>query len=202
MESDGEEEDQFRIETPRLVLRRPRMDDAEAIAVLADNWAVASNLARMPHPYRLADAHEWIEAIAASDEETAFAITPAATGEFIGACGVGPTTWTEGSQIGYWLGEPFWGRGYATEAARAMVELAFADPALGHLWCSCRVTNEGSRRVIHKCAFQYHGAGMLFMRAAGVAVPVEHYCLDREVWSALDRWRSDAQEGRKAVWCA
>jgi RimJ/RimL family protein N-acetyltransferase len=126
----------------------------------------------------------------ADEAETAFVITLAKGRALIGACGIGPATWTEGRQIGYWLGAPYWRRGYATEAARAMVDLAFGSEKLAHLWCSCRVTNEGSRGVIHKCGFQFHSAGMMFMRAAGASVPVEHYCLDRSVWLAFNRWRA------------
>ena len=190
MKREQADQDGLWIETGRLVLRRPHLSDAPAITALAGDWAVASNLATMPHPCREADARDWISRARADEAETAFVITLAKGRALIGACGIGPATWTEGRQIGYWLGAPYWRRGYATEAARAMVDLAFGSEKLAHLWCSCRVTNEGSRRVIHKCGFQFHGAGMMFMRAAGASVPVEHYCLDRSVWLALNRWRA------------
>ena len=178
------------IETTRLRLRQPRLSDARQLAILADNWAVASMLSRMPYPYHETDAIKWIKRSRTDSTESAFVITLGDTNAVIGACGIGPTTWTEGRQIGYWLGEPYWGRGYATEAAQAMATLAFDNPELTHLWCSCRVTNERSRGVIHNCGFQFHGAGLLFMRAANASIPVEHYCLDRSVWLALSSWRA------------
>ena len=179
-----------RIETARLVLRRPCMTDAAAVAALANDWLVASNLATMPHPYRIADAREWIERIEDRACERAFVILCSRSGVVMGACAIAETPWTDGRQIGYWLGRRFWGHGFATEAARAMVDLAFADDALHHLWCSCRVTNDRSRQVIHKCGFQFHSADMMRMLATGAAVPIEHYCLDRPVWLALHRWKA------------
>jgi RimJ/RimL family protein N-acetyltransferase len=178
------------LRTARLLLRPPRECDAPHLAVLADNWAVASMLARMPHPYDEADAASWIRHALSDGAERVFVIALAQTGTPIGACGISPAEWTDGSQLGYWLGEPYWSRGYATEAAQALVSLAFADPALTHLWCSCRVTNERSRGVLRKCGFQFHGAGMMFTRAASSSVPVEYYCLDREVWLALSAWQA------------
>ncbi len=80
------------IETARLVLRHPQLSDARQFAVLGNNWAVSSKLSRMPHPYREADAIEWIERLRADGTEPAFAVMLAETGDVIGACGIGPTT--------------------------------------------------------------------------------------------------------------
>ena len=78
-------------------------------------------------------------------------------------------------------------RAYATEAAHALVDLAFRNTAISVLHASCRVINPASRRVIHKCGFQYAGQGMLNSIVAG-QVPVERYRLDRKTWVSLRTW--------------
>ena len=90
--------------------------------------------------------------------------------------------------LGYWVGEPHWRRGFATEAAHALVDLAFRATAISVLHASARVINPASRRVIQKCGFQYAGQGMLNSIVAG-QVPVERYRLDRKTWLSLRTWR-------------
>jgi RimJ/RimL family protein N-acetyltransferase len=172
--------------TERLVLRPPHTDDAAELAVLADNRRVAEMLGRMPHPYGEAEARAFI---ARSGEKQAagavYAVTLADSGAFIGCAGLNSTE--RGLELGYWFGEPYWKRGYATEAAHALVDLAFRATAINVLHVSCRVINPASRRVIHKCGFQYSGQGMLNSIVAG-QVPVERYRLDRKTWVSLRTW--------------
>lgn len=178
--------------TRRLVLRAPRADDAPDIARLAGNRRVAAMLARMPHPYRGAHAQDFI-ARAGRQEGSGctYALTVAETGAFIGCAGLAVKDKSDpkesGLELGYWVGEPFWGMGFATEAAHALVDHAFRATAIGTLHASCRVINGASRRVIHKCGFQYAGQGMMDSAAAG-RVAVERYRLDRRTWVALRSW--------------
>src|SRR5205823_1050399 len=104
------------LETERLVLRAPRLEDAKAVAALAADRRIAENTARIPHPYHLADAQSFIAAVNGSGEETCFLITRP-DGTVMGACGL---SGADGPELGYWLGAAFWGRGYATEAVRAL----------------------------------------------------------------------------------
>ncbi|MGB6118444.1 MAG: GNAT family N-acetyltransferase, partial [Mesorhizobium sp.] len=109
-------------------------------------------------------------------------------GAFIGCAGLNPVGGA--LDLGYWIGRPQWGKGYATEAAQALVDLAFRASNTDHLTVSCRVTNAASRRVIHKCGFQYAGQGMMNSLAAG-QVTVERYRLDRKTWVGLKSWGGD-----------
>ncbi|TIS45942.1 MAG: GNAT family N-acetyltransferase, partial [Mesorhizobium sp.] len=86
------------------------------------------------------------------------ALRLASTGTFVGCAGLNTTD--RGLELGYWIGEPYWKRGYATEAAHALVDLAFQKTSIQVLHASTRVINPASRRVIHKCGFQYAGQGM------------------------------------------
>lgn len=113
------------LETERLVLRPPRFEDAATIAVLANDRRIADNTLRIPHPYTLADAQAFLTAANASGGEIVFLIT-AWDGAVLGCCGIGKLD-GEHPEIGYWLGVPFWGKGYATEAARALIDHAFGE---------------------------------------------------------------------------
>lgn len=171
--------------TERLVLRPPHEDDIPELATLANNRRVAEMLARMPHPYGEAEARAYLDAAAARRAGVGYAMTLAATGAFVGGASLNPAG--DELELGYWVGEPYWGNGYATEAAHALVDLAFRATAVERLHVSCRVLNGASRRVIHKCGFQYAGQGMIDSRAAG-RVAVERYVLDRTTWVALRSW--------------
>lgn len=171
--------------TERLVLRRPRASDAPALASLADNRHVAEMLARMPHPYGQAAARSFIAMETNRRAGAVYALTLAGSGAMVGCAGLEVTG--RGLELGYWIGEPFWRLGYATEAAHALVDLAFEASPARVLHASCRVINPASRRVIHKCGFQYAGQGMMNALVAG-HVPIERYRLDRKTWASLRNW--------------
>jgi RimJ/RimL family protein N-acetyltransferase len=180
------------LETERLVLRAPRPEDAKAIARLANDRRIAENTTRIPHPYRLADAEAFIAAVNASGGELAFLIT--LDDEPIGGCGLaqlaGPAP-----DLGYWLGVPHWGNGYATEAARAVIDHAFGTLGYEGLQAGARCTNPASRRVLEKCAFQWTGVGLYRIRALASSVPIDRFRLDRGIWASLKSWRA----GRRVV---
>lgn len=171
--------------TARLVMRAPRASDIPALVQLADNLHVAQMLARMPHPYGEAEARAFIAQSGQKQPGASYALTLAGTGTFIGCAGLNVKD--RGLELGYWIGEPYWRRGYATEAAHALVDLAFRSTGIQVLHVSVRVINPASRRVIHKCGFQYAGQGMMNSIVAG-QVPIERYRLDRKTWESLRNW--------------
>jgi RimJ/RimL family protein N-acetyltransferase len=174
--------------TERLVLRPPVLADAPAIAALADNRKVAEMTTSIPHPYRVEDAESWIAGKTGECPGVAFAIFEKQSGAFVGICSY---EWRGGEttpEIGYWAGEPFWGRGYGTEAVRAMIDHAFTATDLEALSASCRVTNVASRRVLEKCGFQWTGAGLCRVRALRSSVPSDRFRLERRTWAALRAW--------------
>jgi len=171
------------LETERLILRAPRLDDAPALVSLIGDRRVAENLSRVPHPYTHKDAETFIAGANLADDEVAFLVT-LHDGTLVGGCGVG-TLAGEFPEIGYWLGARHWGRGYATEATRAVVAYAFEQ--LGHdtLEAGTRVTNPASRRVLEKCGYEWTGVVLTRVRAlGGVSVPSDRFRLDRERWAA------------------
>ncbi|WP_274423254.1 GNAT family N-acetyltransferase [Chelativorans sp. YIM 93263] len=192
VESEEVESESHSIECPvlvteRLVLRPPHEDDVPELAELANNRRIAEMLSRMPYPYSRMDAEEFVEGSSQAGDRKGchYAVALAESGAFIGCAGL--DTRQYGLELGYWVGEPYWGRGYATEVAHVLVDLAFRASDIDRLNVSCRVINDASRRVIHKCGFQYVGQGMMDSLVAG-KVPVERYQLDRKTWVSLRSW--------------
>jgi RimJ/RimL family protein N-acetyltransferase len=178
------------LETERLVLRAPRLADAKAIVRLAGDRRIAENTARIPHPYGADDAEQFLAVVNRQEGEATFAI--ALKGEVIGKsevmgmCGVERR---EGAaEIGYWLGVPYWNRGYATEAVRALIDHAFGDLEHEALQAGARVSNPASRRVLEKCGFQWTGVGLYRIRAIKSSAPLDRFRLDRGLWASLKAW--------------
>lgn len=173
------------LETKRLILRAPRLEDTKPVAALANDRRIADNTARIPHPYKASDAEGFITGANKADGEAVFLIT-LRDDTVIGACGIVPQEPTP--ELGYWLGVPHWGQGYATEALHAAIDYAFTD--LGHdaLQAGARVTNPASRRVLEKCGFQWTGVGLYRIRAINSSAPIDRFRLERGIWSALKTW--------------
>lgn len=173
------------IQTERLLLRPPHESDVDDIAELANNYRVAQMLGSMPHPYFREDAREFITKISNSrNGQCVYAITDKKTGRFMGVSGLHEDHQRyELPFIGYWLGEPYWGSGYATEAARAMVALFFKVTDREEMLISCRRDNAGSRRVIEKCGGVYWRDGREYNKALGEWHMLEHYRVSRSSWS-------------------
>lgn len=142
--------------TPRLLLRPGFPEDAPALAAAIADQAIARNLANVPWPYSMRDA----EAFLASPRDPvlpSLLIFERGDGapQLAGACGLGRRA--SGSvEMGYWLARPFWGRGYATEACAALVEIARTLGLLS-LEGSHFIDNPASARVLEKLGFKALG---------------------------------------------
>jgi RimJ/RimL family protein N-acetyltransferase len=159
------------IATERLRLREPRADDAKRIAALAGDFDVARMTTNIPHPYALTDAEDFLGRMTALDaaREALFAIDHPDEG-LIGVLGFHSTG--RAPEVGYWIGRPYWGNGYATEAAA--VALAWADGAWGQRWVVAGhfADNPASGRVLAKSGFLYTGVvAPQFSKARGAVVP-------------------------------
>ena len=148
----------MRIDIGEWHLRSYRSDDAPALAKYANNRNVSRNLRdRFPYPYRIEDAAAFIQLARAQDPETIFAI--ASDTEAIG--GIGLELYDDvdrrSSQVGYWLGEPYWGRGIATLALRAVTDYAFTQFDLARLYAYVYEWNPASARVLEKAGYEYEG---------------------------------------------
>ena len=173
------------LETKRLALRAARLEDAKAVAALANDRRIAENTARIPYPYRVTDAEKFIGG-ANKNGEAAFLIT-LRDRTVVGACGIMFHN-NETPELGYWLGVPYWNQGYATEALHALIDYAFTDLAHETLQAGARVTNPASRRVLEKCGLQWTGVGLYRINAIKSSAPIDRFRLERGIWSALKTW--------------
>jgi RimJ/RimL family protein N-acetyltransferase len=146
--------DRVAIRTQRLLLRAPSLGDAGSIATLAGDYEVASMTGTIPHPYSEEMAIHWIESLQAGDEGVAFAVDLG--GDLIGCVGYRATKKNH-AEMGYWIGKPYWGMGYATEAARALILYAFRNENFAYLTVGHFKENPASARVIAKLGFQPSG---------------------------------------------
>lgn len=147
------------IETQRLTLRPFTANDVAPVVTLCGDWDVARMLARVPHPYKQADAVEWIETIPGRRDagtDFVFAITSARDG-VMGAIGIDLRDGDDTFTLGYWLGKPFWRHGYATEAGAAVLAHATEDLGVTRFRSEHFVGNETSGRVLTKLGFGYTG---------------------------------------------
>jgi RimJ/RimL family protein N-acetyltransferase len=183
------------LETARLTLRPPCRSDVKAIVKLANDRRIAENTARIPHPYSVAHAREFIGSVNKRAGEACFLVT--LDDAPIGACGIDPRQ--DGPEIGYWLGVQYWGRGLATEAVRALIDHAFGDLQHETLHAGARVSNPASRRVLEKCGFQWTGVRLWRIRAINSAAPVDRFRLDRGLWASLESWGRSPERPRTAI---
>jgi RimJ/RimL family protein N-acetyltransferase len=139
--------------TPRLALRPLEAVDAPALARLIDDEAIARMTSRVPHPYSLDDAEGFI-AYARTGPEKVFAIEKH-EGELAGVIGFHGEPATP--EIGYWIGRPHWGKGYATEAGRAAMDWAHRRWGKRALRAGHFADNPASGRVLDKLGFLYTG---------------------------------------------
>lgn len=135
-------------------IRSWRTADASALVKHANNANIARQLRdRFPHPYTAADARRFLEGVVAMRPVTTFAID--VDGEAVGGIGFSPGTDVErySAEIGYWLAEPFWGRGIATEAVRIVSDYAFATCNVLRLFALPFADNARSTRVLEKAGY-------------------------------------------------
>ncbi len=176
------------LETERLVLRPWADGDAEPLFTLAKDPAVGTVAGWPPHQ-SVQESLQVIRTVLSGPE--CYAICERGRDMPVGAVELmlngrtGMTARDDECELGYWLGRPFWGRGYMTEAAAELVRRAFETLGMRAVWCGYYDGNERSRRVQEKLGFVYHHT------EAEIPVPLLHEvrkghtnCLTRERWQA------------------
>ena len=145
------------IETRRLVLRAPEDRDAARIAELADDFDIARMTTRMPHPYRRGDADSFVAHAAAQDPERAraFVVEHPDIGP-VGVVGLFHDA-DPYPEMGYWIGKPYWGRGFATEAVEGALGWARGRWKKRAVGAGHFPDNPASGQVLAKAGFLYTG---------------------------------------------
>ena len=156
---------------PAIFIRGPRL-------AAADEEKGVDVLARLPHPYTRADGVAFVEIMAQRPDERPYAVT--LNGQFIGIAGF---SYAEGEppELGYWLGEPYWGEGYMSEAVKGLVEAAFATRAYPRIKSRALAENTASLNVLEKAGFKRVREGLDTVgNAAGR--PTVYLMLEQPKW--------------------
>jgi 8-oxo-dGTP diphosphatase len=160
------------LESDRLILRPPGPRDIQSMTVWLSDYDVARMTSRVPHPYNEGDAETFL-ALAIRHR---FVIQRKSDGVFLGMIGLNAE---EGYEFGYWLGKPFWGFGYATEAAHRLVSYAFEALDLETVHAGWFYDNPASGHVLAKLGARHNGSAMRDCRARGMAVLCHDMLLTR-----------------------
>ncbi|MFM8701572.1 MAG: GNAT family N-acetyltransferase [Hyphomicrobiales bacterium] len=181
-------DDVYRLETARLWLRWPRAADAPQIARLAGEKAVAEMTGRIRHPYPAEDAERFVLETRANNslgKSLGLIITPKQRpNDVLGAIGLAETPDPKTVEIGYWIGVPYWRKGYASEAVLAVVDTGFELSDATRIEARVRTANPASRQVLENNGFSYIRGETLFMPAREASYPVHWLGLARADWSA------------------
>lgn len=164
--------------TERLLLRPGWAEDAAPLAAAIGDEAILTKLAKVPSPYRLSDAQAFL-GMMRGESDADFLIVARTEGapRLVGGVGLHPDG--DELELGYWIARPYWGLGFATEAARAVVDIARHTLRKSRLVSGHFIDNPASGRVLAKLGFKPTGDIVARMsRARGHAVPCRLFALE------------------------
>ncbi len=173
------------LKTHRLILRPFTLEDAPEVTRLAGDRAIAETTRQIPHPYEEGMAGEWIGTHAAKfevGEEINFAVTLRADGTLLGAISLMNIEKGHQAELGYWIGVPYWGHGYATEAARCVVDYALTTLNLARVHAHHLSRNPASGKVMRKIGMKFEGCRRRHFLKWGQFEDIEMYGILREEW--------------------
>ena len=173
--------------TPRLLLRAFALADVPQLVTLAGNYEVAKNTLNIPHPYSEEDARRWVQLTQenyAQQTGYAFAIELLSSGEFIGGIGLTVERRFDRAEAGYWLGQPYWGQGLASEALAAVLHFGFDELKLNKIYATHIAENPASGRVMLKNRMVKEGELAQHTRRDGRYYDLWQYRLTRGEYAA------------------
>jgi len=176
------------LETARLILRVPVMEDAPRVQELVSDQAIAATTLNIPHPYPENGAVEWVERrlkmAEAGEGEYGYAIIHKAQAQFIGTITMRVNQEHARAEVGYWLGKTYWGEGYMTEALCRLIQFGFEDLLLQRVYANHLHINPASGRVMQKAGMRYEGTFPKHILKWGEFVDLVNYGITREDYDA------------------
>ena len=182
------------IRTARLSLRPIREDDAARVYELFGQWGVIRTLRSAPWPYRFSDAQQFCRERARHVEGGAITFAITHKGELIGVIDAVSNPAVQrgpGYTLGYWVGRPYWNKGFVSEAARAFIAHVFATTETGTIYSGVFALNASSLRVQEKLGFARAEEEMLYSRPHDAELPFVNTMLTREAFEAAARRRQE-----------
>jgi ribosomal-protein-alanine N-acetyltransferase len=175
------------LETQHLRLRPLTLNDATAVQLLASAPEVADTTLNIPHPYPEGLAEQWIAGradAAVSGASITWAIADRSSDELYGAISLAIAQQHQHAEMGYWVGVPFWGRGYTTEAAAAVLAHGFTTLGLRRIHAHHFLRNPASGRVMQKLGMAHEGCLRQHIRKGEQFEDIVLYGILREEWQA------------------
>ncbi len=142
------------LRTERLLMRKYSSEDIPSLVRLLNAQEVAATTLRIPHPYTENDAQALLKG---TESPAKFGMFEIATGQHVGGIGLSVDEQHKRAELGYWVGVPYWGRGYATEAAREMLRHGFEDLGLNRIFAGVFGGNHTSANVLRKIGMKHEG---------------------------------------------
>jgi ribosomal-protein-alanine N-acetyltransferase len=167
------------LETSRLILREWIESDISELVPLIGAREVADTTLRIPYPYDEEHARKFIASVPKGNE-LRLAIRLRGDGRLVGGIGLHPNMEHQRAELGYWIGVPFWGKGYATEAAREVVRYGFETFKLNRIFAGHFEGNPGSRAILLKLGMRYEGCARQSVLKWGKPMDVHIYAILRE----------------------
>jgi RimJ/RimL family protein N-acetyltransferase len=173
------------LQTNRLILRPFELTDAKEVQRLAGDRSIADTTLEIPHPYEDGIAEKWIsthQTKLEAGEMVNVAVILLETDGLIGAMGLTIVPKFERAELGYWIGKPYWGNGYCTEAARAVLEYGFTTLNLNRIHAHHFKRNSTSGRVLQKLGMAHEGYARQHIKKWDRFEDIELYGMLKSEW--------------------
>jgi len=171
------------LEAERLILRPFTIADAPEVQKLAGDKAVAETTLNIPYPYEDGMAEEWIgthEKSFKDNKNVTFAIVQKTDNQLAGAISLTINERFNNAEMGYWIGVPYWNKGYCTEAARVLLDYGFNDLNLNRIFAHHMSHNEASGKVMQKMGMNYEGCHHQAVKKNGSYLDIKVYAILKE----------------------
>ncbi|WP_436865262.1 GNAT family N-acetyltransferase [Bacillus fungorum] len=171
------------IETDRLILRSLQLDDALVIEKLAGDYDIAKTTLSIPHPYPKGSAKDFITHMlqAETDKKVViFSILGKNNKELLGVINLNLDPIHKRGELAYWIGRPYWGNGFGTEAAKALLHYGFNELHLNKIFAAAFSNNPGSWRIMEKIGMKHEGTFKQHVVKSGESMDITYYGILRD----------------------
>ena len=171
------------IHTDKLLLRPFEISDSRKVKELAGDSKIAETTLNIPHPYEDGMAEPWINShkdIFINKKGIIYAIIKKNSNELIGAVGLMINNIHRKAELSFWVGVPYWGKGFCTESSKALIEYGFKDLNLNRIYALSMDYNIGSYKVMEKIGMKYEGTRKQDVIKNGVLKDLKSYAILKE----------------------
>ncbi|WEG19067.1 GNAT family protein [Alkalihalophilus pseudofirmus] len=171
------------IETSRLRLLPVALEHADRIEELASDYELAKTTSNVPHPYPKGGAKDFIKMVGEKEKKgeiILLSVIEKSSTQLIGLINININLTHNRGELGYWIGVPYWGKGYGTEAAKALLTYGFEETGLNRIYAAAYTVNPASWKVMEKIGLEREGVLKQHLARAGTYYDVVYYGMTRD----------------------